>query len=119
MNDLQMTRDSDLCILDHDILATDSIEQGIYIRLRWFFGEWKFGTGYGVKYFETFFVKNPNKMLIISAVREQIMDVEGVSEVNNLNVTIDYEKRSAVIKYSVTTENKESFEREVSIWSMG
>lgn len=117
MNDLQMTRDSDLCIIDHDILPTDSIEQGIYIRLRWWFNEWKFGLEYGVKYFEDFFVKNPNKQLIISDIREQIMNVEGIREVNNINVVINYTKRSAVIKYIVTTENRERFEREVKIWS--
>ena len=49
MNDLQMTRDGDLAILNHDIIATDSIEQGIYIRLRWWYGEWKFGPDYGMK----------------------------------------------------------------------
>lgn len=36
MNDLQMTREGDLYV-NNDIAVTDSIEQGIYIRLRWFF----------------------------------------------------------------------------------
>lgn len=117
MNDLQMTRDSDLCITGHDILPTDSIEQGICIRLRWWFNEWKFGPEHGVKYFEDFFVKNPNKQLIISDIRKQIMDVDGVREVNNIKVAIDHTKRSAVIKYTVTAENRERFEREVKIWS--
>ena len=55
MNDLQMTREGDLYV-NNDIAVTDSIEQGIYIRLRWFFKEWKFGPDYGVKYFENIFV---------------------------------------------------------------
>ncbi|MCM1180010.1 MAG: hypothetical protein NC347_07120 [Clostridium sp.] len=117
MNDLQMTRDGDLAILNHDIATTDSIEQGIYIRLRWWYGEWKFGPDYGMKYFENVFVKNPNKTLIMSDVSAQIMSVDGVKSVDKISVDIDYKTRKAVIKYSVTTESKERFEREVSIWS--
>ena len=70
MNDLQMTREGDLYV-NNDIAVTDSIEQGIYIRLRWFFKEWKFGPDYGVKYFENIFVKNPNKQLIINDISKQ------------------------------------------------
>ena len=61
MNDLLMTMDGDLRITDHDISATDSIVQAIMIRLRWWFGEWKFGPGYGVKYFEHVLVKGNYK----------------------------------------------------------
>ncbi len=117
MNDLQMARDGDLAIQGHDIRPTDSIEQGIYIRLRWWFNEWKFGPGYGVKYFEDILVKNPNKALVISDIREQIMGVDGVIEVENINVAIDHKKRAAVIKYTAITESRERFEREVEIWN--
>lgn len=116
MNDLQMTQDGDLAILNHDIATTDSIEQSIYIRLRWWYKEWKFGPDYGMKYFENVFVKNPNKTLIMSDVSAQIAGVEGVKSVDKLSVDIDYRTRRAVISYAVTTD-KEKFEREVSIWS--
>lgn len=118
MNDLQMTRDGDLCILNNDIMATDSIEQGIYIRLRWFFKEWKFGPNYGVRYFEDVFVKNPNRQIIISEISKEILSVNGVKSVDSVTVTINSAERTAVIKYKVTTESQERFEREVSIWNM-
>lgn len=118
MNDLQMTREGDLCILDNDICTTDSVEQGIYIRLRWWFGEWKFGPDYGVKYFENIFIKNPNKTLIIDDITKQLLDVDGVKSVDSINVTIDYKTRAATIKYVVILENQERFEKEVKIWSM-
>lgn len=118
MNDLQMTREGDLRIANNDILATDSIEQGIYIRLRWWFNEWKFGPGYGVKYFENVFVKNPNRQIIISEITNQILSVDGVKSVDDVVIEIDSAERTAVIKYKVTTESQERFEKEVSIWSM-
>ncbi len=117
MNDVQMTRDGDLCICSNDIQSTDSIEQGIYIRLRWWFNEWKFGPDYGVKYFENVFVKNPNKMLIISDISAQLISVDGVKSVDDLVVAIDYKARKASIKYTVTTESRERFEKEVEIWN--
>ena len=117
MNDLQMTREGDLYV-NNDIAVTDSIEQGIYIRLRWFFNEWKFGPDYGVKYFENIFVKNPNKQLIINDISKQILSVDGVKSVDNVTVSINSTTREAVIKYTVTTESKERFEREVNIWNM-
>ena len=117
MNDLQMTRDGDLRITDNDIAVTDSIEQGILIRLRWWFGEWRFGPDYGVKYFERVFVKNPNKTLIASDLQKQIMDVDGVLRVENIDIDMDYKTRSALIRYTVVTESLERYMREVRIWS--
>lgn len=117
-NDIQMTREGDISLINNDILATDSVEQGIYIRLRWFFNEWKFWPEYGVKYFENVFVKNPNKTLITSDISQQILSVDGVKSVDNLEVSIDSKTRAATIKYTVTTESQERFEKEVKIWSM-
>lgn len=118
MNDLQMTSDGDLHISNNDILVTDSIEQGIYIKLRWWFKEWKFGPTFGVKYFENVLVKNPNRTIIISEITKQILSVDGVKSVDNIVVSIDYKTRKANIKYSVLTENQDRFQREVSIWNM-
>lgn len=118
MNDLQMTRDGDLYLGNHDIMTTDSIEQGIYIRLRWWYNEWKFGPDYGVKYFDNILVKNPNKTLIVSELTSQILSVDGVKNVEGLSVDIDYASRKATIVYRVITESQERFEREVKIWSM-
>lgn len=118
MNDLQMTRDGDLLIKDNDIVTTDSIEQGIYIRLRWWYNEWKFGPDYGVKYFENVLIKNPKKALIISDLTSQILSVDGVKSVEDISIDIDYPSRKADIKYRVITESQERFEREVKIWNM-
>ena len=116
MNDLLMTMDGDLRITDHDISATDSIVQAVMIRLRWWFGEWKFGPGYGVKYFEHVLVKNPNRTIIIREITRQILGVSGVSSVDDLKVEIDHKKREAVIKYAVTASSRERFNGEVDIW---
>ncbi len=116
-NDLRMTKDGDLAIISHDIATTDSIEQGIYIRLRWWYGEWKFGPDYGMKYFEDILVKNPDRGLVARDVEEQIMNVDGVVKIDNLSVNIDYKMRRATIRYVVTTESKERLKKEVVIWN--
>lgn len=117
MNDLQMTTDGDLAILNHDIVTVNSIEQNIFIRLRWWYGEWMFGPEYGMKYYENVFVKNPNRTLIVSDIVNQIMGVDGVKSVENVSVDMDYKTRKAIIGYSVTTEIGERFDREVTVWS--
>lgn len=116
MNDLQMTESGDLLISENDILKTDSIMQAILIRLRWWFGEWKFGPEYGVKYYEHVLVKNPNKTVIMSEITKQITQVDGVQRVENLEVLIDPKNRKVVIRYTVVLENSEKYEGEVSIW---
>lgn len=44
--------------------------------------------------------------------------MDGVKSVDNVTVSINSATREAVIKYTVTTESKERFEREVNIWNM-
>ena len=130
MNDLLLDKDGDLHIkevygtdvqgnpylVSADVVKTNSIAQAIKIRLQWFFNEWIFNPEYGVKYFEYFFVKNPSKVLIISALNQQIMSVDGVDSVRDIEIEIDNSKRSAVITYEAVI-GEEALREEVKIWS--
>lgn len=117
MNDLLMTKDGDLAVRDNDIQTTDSIIQAINIRLKWFFSEWRYGPDYGVKYFENIFVKNPKKQVIISEISNQILDVDGVASVDSVTLEINNSTRTALIKYTITTESMERYEKEVDVWN--
>ena len=54
MKDLLLNIGGDLYIdpATGDIEITDSVEQAIQIRLRWFIAEWWLGPGYGIPYWE-------------------------------------------------------------------
>lgn len=108
MNDLQMTRRGDLLITGYDIVATDSIEQAILIKLRWFFGEWIYNTELGVQWFEKVLVKNPNKLLIRRMIEDAVLSVDGVKSVSNVTLSLNNATRKATIGFSVvTTQGKQ------------
>lgn len=102
-NDIQMTRSGDIAISGYDIVATDSIEQAILIRLRWFLAEWVYDTSLGVDWFGKVLIKNPNSLLIRRMIEDAIMSVEGVNSVENLTLTLDKTTRAATISFTVHT----------------
>lgn len=108
MNDLQMTRRGDLLITGYDIMVTDSVEQAILIKLRWFFGEWIYNTELGVQWFEKVLVKNPNKLLIRRMIEDAVLSVDGVKSVSNVTLSLNNATRKATIGFSVvTTQGKQ------------
>ena len=104
MNDLQMTRNGDLAISKFDILTTDSIEQAILIRLRWFFGEWIYNESIGIEWFEKVLVKNPNSLLIRRMLEDAILSVDGVLKVSDMKLTMNRKTRIARISFRVLTD---------------
>lgn len=104
MNDIQMTRSGDIAISRYDIMTTDSIEQAILIKLRWFFGEWAYNSSYGVDWFGKVLVKNPNTLLVRRMIEDTIMSVDGVTSVENLTLTINRQARDATITFTVHTD---------------
>lgn len=102
-NDIQMTRGGDIALSAFDILATDSIEQAIIIKLRWFLGEWVYQTEFGVDWFGKVLVKNPNGLLIRRIIEDTIMSVDGVNSVENLTLSLEKESRVLHIGFTVHT----------------
>ncbi len=99
MNDLQMTNKGDLAILNYDIATTDSIEQAILIRLRWFFSEWVYDTELGVEWFEKVLIKSPNKLLVRRMIEDTVLSVDGVTDVSDVKLTIFNSTRKAQISF--------------------
>lgn len=102
-NDIQMTRSGDIALSRYDILTTDSIEQAILIRLRWFLAEWVYDTSLGVDWFGKVLIKNPNSLLIRRMIEDTILSVDGVNSVENLTLTLDKTTRVATISFTVHT----------------
>lgn len=103
MNDIQMTRSGDIAISGYDIMTTDSIEQEILIKLRWFFGEWVYQTEFGVDWFGKVLIKNPNSLLIRRMIEDTILSVEGVNSVEGLTLSVNKKTRNAKISFTVHT----------------
>lgn len=115
MNDLRLTDDGDLYITESgDIEFTDSILQAIKIRLKWFLGEWRINTTYGMPYFDEVFIKNPSVALLEDRVRTEILSVDGVQSIDSISISIDKPTRICTISFSVVA-GSETIEEEVSI----
>lgn len=114
MKDLLLDANGDLKFVNGDVSFTDGVVQAITIRLRWFFGEWKINTEYGVPYYDEIFVKNPNKVLLEERIREEILSVEEVEEVSSVSINIDSNTRIAVIQFTAIS-NGTILEQEVEL----
>lgn len=114
MKDLLLDANGDLKFVNGDVSFTDGVVQAITIRLRWFFGEWKINTEYGVPYYDEIFVKNPNKVLLEERIREEILSVEEVEEVSSVSINIDSNTRIAVIQFTAIS-NRTILEQEVEL----
>ena len=105
--DLALNVDSwDLAIDDGDLILTDGAEriaQQILITLRFWYGEWFLDTEDGTPYLEYILVKNPNISHIKQILSERILSVEGVSNLESLEVNYNPQERYLLVEYSATT----------------
>lgn len=100
MKDILLVGNGDLAINSTgDISLTDSVQQAIAVRLRWFAEEWRLGKDIGVPYFEEFLIKNPDTSRIEQIVREEIMSVEEITDVQTVVCEVRPELRSVFIRY--------------------
>lgn len=113
--DILLDNTGDLYVSDQgDIVLANSVAQKINIRLRWLLGEWRWDQEEGLPYFENILVKNPDEDFIESQIRLKIFEVEEVTEVSYVELTIDPKTRVAHIKYEAKTD-METIKEEVRV----
>lgn len=116
MFDIKLNKDGDIDVSGFgDVSLTESIRQIILIRLRWIFNEWRLGPEYGFTWFEDVLVKNPNLDNIKQLIREEIMDVDGVTSATVSDITYSRKDRTAKFKFYFSVSN-EQFEEEVLMY---
>jgi len=117
MKDLRLTNDGDLYVSeDGDVELTDSVVQAIKVRLRWFLGEWRINTDYGMPYYDEVFIKNPSTSVLEDRIRTEILTIDEVEAVNSVSVSINRNTRTASVSFSVTSNNnEESGEVEINV----
>ena len=104
MKDLLLDRDGDLSVTENgDICLTDSIRQAIFIRLRWFLGEWKFNPTFGMPYYSRILIKNPSETVIEQLFREQILSVSEVIGVEECRAEINRRLRVCRVTFCANT----------------
>lgn len=106
----------DIIIKDNDMLLIDNAErvaQQIKIQLLTLLGEWFLNVNHGVPYLEYILVKKPNPSLIRQIFREQILSVNGVTDVSIKDLEYDVQYRKMTLEYEAATDYGLVTKREV------
>ena len=96
----------DIALQNNDFILIDNAErisQQIKISLQFWLGEWFLNSTLGVPYLERICVKAPNIQHIRQIFRNTIQNVNGVTSVNALDLTVDAAKRVLTVSYTATT----------------
>jgi hypothetical protein len=121
MSDLKLTETGDLDMGSSDILdlsiITDykeEIKQRIAIRLRSFKNDWFADLDDGLPYFEDIFIKNPDKILVSSIFKSEILAVPGVTGLDDFDYDLDISTRELTLTFSAKT-NEGTIPIEISL----
>ncbi|WP_304110493.1 hypothetical protein [Phascolarctobacterium succinatutens] len=107
MLDLALNAKTHDLALNGDVLFIDNVErvaQQIKIQLLTFLGEWFLDVTHGVPYLDYVLVKNPNFTLIRELFREQILKVDGVSNLVSIDIDFESTTRKMLLSYEAETE---------------
>lgn len=116
MVDIRLDKDGDIMVSPvGDISLTESVRQAVLIRLRWIYQEWRLGPEMGFPWFEEIFVKNPNTVKIRSLIRDEILQVEGVTAAQVTSVDYDRAKRAATFKFTCSV-GEATYREEVTMY---
>ena len=116
MLDLALNAKTHDIALNGDVMFIDDVErvaQQIKIQLLTFLGEWFLDVTHGVPYLEYVLVKNPNFTLIRELFREQILKVDGVSNLVSLDIDFESATRKMLLSYEAETEYGMNVRKEV------
>lgn len=116
MVDIRLDKNGDIDVSAvGDISLTDSVRQAVLIRLRWIYNEWRLGPEMGFPWFEEVFIKNPNTVKIRQLIRDEIMQVDGVTAATVTSITYDRAKRAVTFVFSCTV-GEATYREEVTLY---
>ena len=107
MFDLALDAKTHDLTLNGDVLFIDNAErvaQQIKIQLLTFLGEWFLDVTHGVPYLDYVLIKNPNFTLIRELFHEQILKVDGVSNLVSIDIDFNSATRQMSLNYEAETE---------------
>jgi len=121
MSDIKLTADG------HDIDMTnstpslvtgrDAIAQHLKIALRFFLGEWFLDTQQGIPFFDRILLRNYNEADVLQIFRSEILKVDGITGIQDLEITINAETRTMTVTGRATSIDGEiDFTQEIRKW---
>lgn len=91
----------DLAIEDDSLVMIEGLEeirQLLMSRLNTFYSEYFLNRSIGIPYFEVVFEKRIKPSIIYSLFVDVIINTDGVLELSNLEIDVDYEKRQGTVE---------------------
>lgn len=108
MKDLLLDPEThDLRLVNFDLAFADGIDQvaqNLGIRLRFILGEWFLDITAGVPYYESFFVKSPNRINIESILKNEILNTTGVGEILQFSSDFDNISRNFKVNFKALSD---------------
>lgn len=89
-----------------------AIAQNVRTRLMSFYGDCFFDEGAGIDWF-TLLGRGTQELLLMN-IKQVIIDTEGVTGINDVNIVIDREKRVFTVSYDIQTVYSKSYIDEFS-----
>lgn len=77
--------------------GVDALMQRIWIRMRFWLGEWFLDERLGVPWIQRIFVKNADPRTIRNILTKVVASVPGVARVSNFEMTVDRRERSFTV----------------------
>lgn len=113
--DILLDNNGDLFLgKDGDIVLSNSVRQKIRIKLLWFLGEWRWNKDYGLPYFDELLIKNPDTDLFERDIHDALVDIEEVTEISKVEISIDPVTRVGTIAVTVKS-GAETIREEVRV----
>jgi len=86
------------------ITAAAAVGQAVYTRLLMLRGEWFLDTEAGVPYMTDVMIKPANLALVESALKQVILETEGVNQIRDFSMLLNSVERSLVVTVSLLTD---------------
>lgn len=98
-------------------IATNSqaTAQRIQVGLQVFLGEWFLNRLFGMPYFQSILIKNPNLTAISTTIKNYILSVPFVESITAFNLDFNQSKRSLTINFTVTDNDADVISGSVTI----
>jgi hypothetical protein len=98
-------------------ITTDSeaTAQRLKVGLQIFLGEWFLDTSFGIPYYQSVLVKNPDLNLVGAVIKKYILSVPFVVAITSFSLNFDQSKRSLTVNYTVTDSDADVISGTVTI----
>ena len=84
--------------------GAERVRQQLEFRLSLFRGEWFLDGDFGTPYFQSILGKQVTETGAISAIKAQILDVDGVTAINSFNWNFDRKNRRLTVEFEAQTD---------------